>query len=151
MQKEHVLCEPSKDFLFFVNQLKTTSPPPNHLTVAEIGIGYGATVLQVLKMLDEGDVYYIFDFEDRLKEFMTDLQSINYSVKCRIIPMGNSHSSGDSYNWNLSKMIFEMRERARGGNFRRGLSGWRTYFLVYRIGCLLAERIAQGQWYFDFG
>ena len=41
------ICTPCKHFLSVIKQLKSTTPPQKSLTVAEIGIGVGATSLQV--------------------------------------------------------------------------------------------------------
>ena len=139
------LAEPSKHFLSIINQLKSSTPAPESLTVAEIGIGIGATSLQVLKLLDEGGTYYGFDFDNVTEAFLSDLQVQDFGIKCNIVMKGNSHSPGDSYNWNLSNMIFEMRERHEAGVFDAVYLDGAHTFLYTGIGvCLLKELIKEG-------
>lgn len=115
------------------------------MTVAEIGIGFGATSLAVLKMLDEGDVYYGFDFENRVEDFNSDLQARDFGIKCNVVMKGNSRSPGDSYNWNLSNMILEMRKRHEAGIFDAVyLDGGHTFFYTGLGVCLLKELIKDG-------
>lgn len=53
------LSVPCGEFLRIIRQLKNA--PSRNISVAEIGIGYGAAALPALKMLDRNDVYYCFD------------------------------------------------------------------------------------------
>jgi len=139
MKAGRILFTPSKDFISVVKNLKSADPQKN-ITVAEIGVGYGATALQVLQLLGENDTYYGFDFEDRMQDFMSDLQAKDFGVKCRVVPMGNSHYTGDSYNWNLSKLIFDMRERQEAGIFDAVYLDGAHTFLYTGLGiCLLKE------------
>lgn len=141
---ERHISDPCMEFLFVIKHLKSTMPPRN-ITVAEIGIGYGATALLVLKLLDKGDVYYGFDFEDSMQEFMSDLQAKNFGIKCSVIPAGNSHLEWDSYNWNLSNMIFQMRRQKRAGIFDAVyLDGAHTLQHDGLAVCLLKELIKDG-------
>ena len=119
--------------------------PPRNISVAEIGIGYGATALQVLKLLDAGDVYYALDFEEKIKDFADDLQARDFGVKCKIIGLGNSQLEWDSYNWNLSNMVFQMRERYEEGMFDAVyLDGAHTFLHDGLAVCLLKELIKDG-------
>lgn len=139
------ISDPCPEFLSAVQYLKSITPPHSNLSVAEIGIGYGATSLQVLKLLGEGDVYYGFDFEDVVKAFMTDLKSRDFGVKCQVVMMGNSHSEGDSYNWNLSNMIFQMRRSYQRGIFDAVYLDGAHTFLYSGLGvCLLKELLKDG-------
>ena len=139
MQRENILNKPSVHFVSVVKKLKAENPQKS-IAVAEIGIGYGATALQVLKLLDEGDIYYGFDFEDRMQEFMSDLQAKDFGIKCRVVPLGNSRYTGDSYNWNLSNLIFDMRERNEAGIFDAVYLDGAHTFLYTGLGiCLLKE------------
>ena len=115
------------------------------MTVAELGIGVGATTLQVLKFLDENDTYYAFGFEDTVKDFEQDLQVGNLGIKCRVVTKSNSHEAWDSYNWNLSNMIFEMRERKEAGIFDVVyLDGAHAFLFDGLAVCLLKELIKDG-------
>lgn len=133
------LNTPCKEFTSIVKKLKS-SDPQKSITIAEIGIGYGATALQILQLLGENDTYYCFDFEDLMQDFVSDLQTKDFGVKCRVVPMGNSHYTGDSYNWNLSNLIFDMRERQEAGMFDAVyLDGAHTLLHDGLAVCLLKE------------
>ena len=101
---EHCISEPCPEFLSIIRQIK--SPSPRAISVAEIGIGYGATALQVLKMLGEDDTYYCFDFESKLRDFVDDLQARDFGIKCQVVTGGNS--SDDGY---FSDLFMEFRVR----------------------------------------
>lgn len=135
---------PCKEFLTVVKYLKSVAPL-HGITVAEIGIGYGATALQVLQMLDADDVYYAFDFANNLKDFADDLQARDFGIKCEVVLAGNSHDEWDSYNWNLSNMIFRMREQHLNGIFDAVyLDGAHTLLHDGLAVCLLKELIKDG-------
>ena len=96
-------------------------------------------------MLDEGDTYCCFDFGDRLKAFVEDLQARDFGIKCQIIASGNSSKLWDSYNWNLSKLVFKMREHNKTGLFDAVyLDGAHTFFHDGLAVCLLKELIKDG-------
>ena len=140
LKRRSSIAKPCREFLSVVNQLKTSSTSSRNITVAEVGVGYGATALPVLKMLDEGDTYYGFDFEERMQDFMSDLQEKDFGIKCRVVPMGNSHYTGDSYNWNLSKLILDMRDQNEPGLFDAVYLDGAHTFLYTGLGiCLLKE------------
>ena len=93
-------------------------------------------------MLDADDVYYVFDFENKIKVFEEDLSALDFGVQCQVITKSNSHKEWDSYNWNLSKMVFEMRERHEAGMFDAVyLDGAHTFIHDGLAVCLLKELI----------
>lgn len=96
-------------------------------------------------MLDEKDIYYAFDFADNLKKFTDDLQARNFGIKCRISVAGNSHDEWDSYDWNWSNMIFQMRKQKLPGIFDAVyLDGAHTFLHDGLAVCLLKELIKDG-------
>lgn len=96
-------------------------------------------------MLDETDTYYVFDFEDKLKDFSDDLKAYDFGIKCKILPFGNSHDSWDSYNWNLSNMVLGMRQMYLRGIFDVVyLDGAHTLCHDGLAVCLLKELIKDG-------
>lgn len=140
---EYLISEPCPEFLSAVKHLKSITP--HGITVAEIGIGFGATALQVLQMLDADDIYYAFDFEDVLKDFADDLRARDFGIKCQIVTAGNSHYADDSYNWNLSNLIFQMRQNYQRGIFDAVyLDGAHTLLHDGLAVCLLKELIKDG-------
>lgn len=93
-------------------------------------------------MLDEDDTYYVFDFEDTIKAFKKDLGTRDFGIKCKIITKSNTRKEWDSYNWNLTDMIFEMRERHAGGIFDAVyLDGAHSFIHDAPTVCLLKELI----------
>lgn len=115
------------------------------MTVAEIGIGFGATALQVLKMLDKDDVYYCFSRENDIKAFVEDLKTRDFGIKCQVIPFGNSNKIFDSYNWNLSNLVLQMREKNLPGIFDAVyLDGAHNLLHDGLAICLLKELIKDG-------
>ena len=137
-----LVAEPCGEFLSVIEHLKSFAKP---VTVAEIGIGYGATTLQVLKMLDAQDVYWCFDFEDQLKNLTDDLLTRDFGIKCQLVTAGNSRDEWDSYNWNLSNMVFRMRERHEHGIFDAVyLDGAHTLLHDGLAVCLLKELMKNG-------
>lgn len=113
--------------------------------MAEIGIGYGATALQILSLLGEKDVYYGFDYQDVVDKFKFDLQSDKFNFKCQINVLGNSRKTYDSYNWNLSELIFIMRAKKINGLFDVVyLDGGHTLLISGLAVCMLKYLIRKG-------
>lgn len=74
-----------------------------NISVAEIGVGIGATALEIMKLLNENDHYYMFGFEDDVLELESDLRGLDFKCK-NIHAMGNSRRTYDSYNWSLAQL-----------------------------------------------
>ena len=136
------VSEPCPEFISVVEQLKST---PRSISVAEIGIGVGATALRTLELLDEGDSYCCFDFTFMLKLFLHDLDSGRFNVKCKVVVFGNSQLEWDSYNWNLSNLVLQMRERHESGMFDAVyLDGAHTFMHDGLAVCLLKQLVKDG-------
>ncbi len=139
---ENYCSEPCEEFLNVIKHLKTNR---RNVSVAEIGIGFGATALQVLNLLDSDDIYYGFDFADNLNDFAHDLQARDFGITCEIFLATNTDKMFDSYNWNLSNMIFQMRERNEAGLFDAAyLDGAHTFLHDGLAVCLLKELVKDG-------
>lgn len=96
-------------------------------------------------MLGAGDTYYAFDFEDTIRDFIDDLKSRDFGISCQVVAVGNSRDKWDSYNWNLSNMIFQMREQKQAGIFDAVyLDGAHTLFHDGLAVCLLKELVKDG-------
>ena len=141
------ISEPCPEFVGIVRNLKHT-PPDGHqksICVAEIGIGVGATALQIVQLLGENDIYVCFDFEEKVQNLTADLNSERFNVKCQIVPFGNSHDIWDSYNYNLSELIFQMREDNLDGFFDVVyLDGAHTLLHDGLAVCLLKQLVKKG-------
>jgi predicted O-methyltransferase YrrM len=70
---------------------------------AELGVGVGATTLEVAKMMGGKGEIVLFDFEESVNELKADLNRLGYQ---NITACGNTHKYWDSYNWTLGKLIF---------------------------------------------
>ena len=132
---------PCSELLSVIDHLKSRGG----ITVAEIGIGVGATTLQVINKLGKDDIYYCFDFESTLADLKSDLESGRFKIECQISLYGNTHDEWDSYNWNLSNLVFEMRSRHVKGIFDAVyLDGAHTFLHDGLAICLLKELIKVG-------
>lgn len=103
------LSTPAQEVLRTLDSI--LSPPPAPLNVAEIGVGVGATSVEIVKRLRSEDCFYFFSYQDEVDELYEDLKSLPYR-KCRLVPMGNTRSTFDSYNWTLAKLILENPEKS---------------------------------------
>lgn len=70
--------------------------------VAEVGIGIGATTLEVAKLLDNRGEIHLFDFEGRCTQLARDLAGLGYR---NVVSHENSRRHWDSYNWSMIKLI----------------------------------------------
>lgn len=100
----------------FIELVKKKKNENRNIIVGEVGIGMGATAVEVCKYLAEEDTYMCFDFEERVVDLLHDLNKVP-SICCKLIGKGNSHKFYDSYNWNLSDMLFQMRNDNLDGFF----------------------------------
>ena len=136
------ISEPCPEFISAVEQLKSTR---RNISVAEVGLGVGATALRTLEILDEGDLYCCFDFLKLVRPFLHDVDSGRFNIKCKIVAFGNSELEWDSYNWNLSNLVLQMRERNEAGIFDAVyLDGAHTFLHDGPAVCLLKELITDG-------
>lgn len=101
--------------------------------------------MQILKILDSNDIYICFDFEEIVQDFISDLNSRNFGVKCNVVPLGNSKDIWDSYNYNLSELIFNMRKDNLDGYFDAVyLDGAHTLLHDGLAVCMLKQLIKKG-------
>ena len=98
------ISRPSENVVKFLDDLLESNEKP--INVAEIGIGIGATSVEIAKRLRDIDSFYFFSFEHDVKELEEDLKCTDY-CKCKLYPMGNSTAYYDSYNWKLSSLCLE--------------------------------------------
>lgn len=98
------LSVPNQLFLEYIRKLKTDTAVA--ITIAEIGVGIGATAQAVLQTLDINDQYYLFDYSDKVEELSAELsRSIPNTPK--IIRMGNSRAALDNYVWSLYNLAVD--------------------------------------------
>ena len=105
--------------------------------------------MQVLTLLNEGDRYFCFDFENSIKDFIADVRTLvsrgMLKVNCEILGLHNSDKEWDSYNWNLSNLLLDMRSKKINGIFDVVyLDGAHTFLHDGLAVCMLKELIRQG-------
>lgn len=89
-----------------IRELKTEGG--GNLCVAEVGVGIGATSVEIVRLLDKNDTYYIFDYADTVSELKTDLEQLDF-FQTTIYAYGNSTKTYDSYVWSLAKLWQESK------------------------------------------
>lgn len=128
--------EPSYEFLEVIKKKKNEG---KIISVAEIGVDYGATSVEACKLLGNKDEYYLFDFEDRTNVLKEDLCKVP-DICCEIKTYGNTRKKYDSYCYTLCDVLFDMRNRNLNGIFDAayldGLHGFNVDGLAL---CLLKE------------
>lgn len=80
-----------------------------NLVIAEIGVGWGATAVELIQILRKEDEYCFFDLEDVVNELQEDLIKINEN-KVKLSAYGNSRKYLDSYSWNLARLLQEEKK-----------------------------------------
>lgn len=122
----------------FIELIKKEKKLKGSITAAEIGIGIGTTAVEALKNLDSEDTYYIFDFQDRVKELIKDVSCSNV----KLVGIGNSGKLYDSYSWNLAKLLLQSRTEYTNGLFDVVyLDGAHSYMHDAMTCCLLKELV----------
>ena len=83
------VSKPCDEMIEYLENILNHNPPP--LTVAEVGVGYGATSVEIVKRLRQEDTFYFYSFQEEVDELYDDLKKQKY-CKCNLVPMGNSHT-----------------------------------------------------------
>lgn len=100
------LSTPNHLFLEYIKQKINST---DKMTIAEIGIGIGSTTQAALRILRPNDLYYIFDYSDKIDELCLDLNE-EMSFCAQIIGMGNSRAMLDNYVWSLYRIVVEKKQ-----------------------------------------
>ncbi len=69
--------------------------------IAEIGVGLGATTLELCKLLNGQGKLHIFDFQEKVDELAEDLHQLGFK---NVVAHGNTAKYWDSYHWSLMKL-----------------------------------------------
>jgi predicted O-methyltransferase YrrM len=69
---------------------------------AEIGIGIGATALEVCRLLERKGEVHLFDFEGKVGQIVRDLRGLGFD---NVHAHGNKRLHWDSYVWSLMKFL----------------------------------------------
>ena len=74
------------------------------LTVAEIGVGIGASTVEFLKVMAGAGTLHLFDFNDVLHQLVADLKPLDVSDGIRLVTHGNGRQRFNGYAWTLATM-----------------------------------------------
>lgn len=114
------ISTPCKELLDLVEVMKTER---ESISVCEVGVGIGATAVEVIKRLTEKDKYYMFGFDTAVEELTQDLEKSEF-CRANIIPMGNTNKLYDSYSWPLAMLLIKMKEKMKEGRERKEFLIW---------------------------
>ncbi|WP_439597757.1 class I SAM-dependent methyltransferase [Falsiroseomonas sp.] len=78
--------------------------------LCEVGIGIGATSVEICRLLANRGSYHLFDYSSRLDDLKPDLDWLGFT---NVVYHGNTRRKLDSYNWALAQML--LARRAAGG------------------------------------
>lgn len=137
---------PCREFIELIEKKKHEN---RIITVAEIGVGIGATAVSVCKQLQKEDTYYCFDYEDIVEDLLHDLNKIP-EICCTLVGGGNTHRVFDSYNWNLCKLLFHMRNNNLQGIFDVVYLDGAHSFLHDSTACCLLKELLKPNGYIVF-
>lgn len=128
-----------------IDLTKSMKANKERVNVAEIGIGWGATAVELIKILGEKDTYYYFDFDDNVRELYEDLVGINKN-HVNIMGIGNSRLKYDSYAWNLAKLYLQWKEEYGNGQQLDViyLDGAHTFLFDSAAACIAKEMLSEG-------
>ena len=139
MQGYEAISTPSEHVKFVLDNLIIREREREALHIAEIGIGIGATTLEILKRLSDKDFYYMFDFQKTVDELFEDIKD----SKCSIKKYGNTSKLWDSYCWTLAD--FYLNEMSSKNIFDLAyLDGAHTLFHDAPACCVLKELVKVG-------
>src|SRR5262245_38072893 len=83
-------------------------------TIAEIGVGIGATTLEFCKLLNQKGRIYLFDFQQKVNELGDDLTKLGFT---NFVIFGNENRPYEGYGWSLAKLLLQTRRENRHGLF----------------------------------
>ena len=79
------------------------------VAVAEIGVGIGATTLEILKVMNGSGSLHLFDFDDKVLELAADIREGGFDAGIEVLTYGNGTQTFNSYAWTLANLILSLR------------------------------------------
>lgn len=101
------LTKPNQHALKLLAIVLEQNPAPE---LCEVGVGFGATTIEICRMLSNRGIYHLFEFSDRLDDLKKDLDGSGFN---NIVYHSNTRRQFDSYSWVLAQML--LARRAGGG------------------------------------
>lgn len=139
------LSKPCDEMIEYLERMLKDAPSP--LAVAEVGVGYGATSVEIVKRLRKEDTFYFYSFQEEVDELFDDLKKQEY-CKCGLVPIGNTHTLYDSFCWNLGKQVIELD--GKDGLFDLVYLDGAHSFLVSGLACALLKQLIRKNGYLIF-
>lgn len=100
------ISTPSTDALKVLGIVMQHTKSP---TLAEIGVGIGATTTEIIRVLGGAGILHLFDFDARVGELISDLSKKPELAGTKLVAHGNSKRLHDSYAWTLAMMATSMQ------------------------------------------
>ena len=139
------LSKPCNEMIEYLEMMLMDNPPP--LNVVEVGVGCGATSVEVVKRLRAEDKFYFYSFQEEVDELYDDLKKQEY-CKCNLVPKGNSHTLYDSFCWNLAKQVIDLE--GKEGIFDLVYLDGAHSFLFSGLACALLKTLIRDNGYLIF-
>ncbi|MCB1500209.1 MAG: class I SAM-dependent methyltransferase [Bauldia sp.] len=105
------IAKPAEQVLGLLRRLLLTNDSP---TVCEVGIGIGATSVEICRLLDHKGIIFFFDFAEKLEQLGKDLSDLGFQ---NFVMVGNERKTFDSYAWNLGKLLLDNIRAGKNGLF----------------------------------
>lgn len=103
---------PSKDVVIVLGRLLEVK---DALSVAEVGVGIGATTRVIAERMSSKGELHLFDYEEVVARVERELRSEGLADGIKIVTHSNSRRTYDSYSWRLAQLAIE--DMDRGGGF----------------------------------
>lgn len=126
------LSIPNKLFIEYIAKLKKEKCS---VSIAEIGIGIGATAVEAINRLTREDTYFIFDYQSKVEELSAELKFAEDMPKIKC--MGNSRHLADSYVWSLCHLLERQYAKNEKGLFDLVLLDGSHDFTIDLAACAL--------------
>ncbi len=111
--------------------------------IAEIGVEWGATSLEIARWLNHEGALHLFDYSSRAEAVRDDLHAAGYR---NVVAHGNTPRTHDSYNWSLMRLLQNTAGPIFDYVYLDGAHTWGTDALAF----LLVDRLLRPGGYIDF-
>ena len=102
---------PSKDAIKVLQRVMESASGP--VVAAEVGIGVGATTVELVRNLDGRGELHLFDHESLVQELIGELEALPVSDGVRLVGHGNGWRRNESYAWVLATMARDLEQAGR--------------------------------------
>lgn len=133
------ISQPSAHALDLARRVLAENPAP---LMCEVGVGIGATSIELCRLLDGRGEIWFFDFAEKLEELAADLRGAGFG---NFRTFGNSRRTFDSYAWTLAMQLRRRRARGEAGFIDFAyLDGAHTFFHDAPATMCLKEMVKPG-------